>query len=175
MIVIGYQGIGKSTIGKRLGAVSGFIDLESSLFKNEVGFRCPDWHEVYCKIALSLSEQGYTVFISSHKVIQDYLKCFGKSVLVIYPSLDIRDDWINKLYARYTSDKSRKNEAAWLNAMANFEKDIKALSESPFTKYEIKSMDYRLMDILNHETEALSKCEVKEKQQPIQEPETYID
>ena len=163
MIVIGYQGIGKSTIAQETDISHGFIDLESSLFKNEVGFRCPDWNEVYCKIAESLSKQGYTVFVSSHKIVQDCLKDSEEPVLAIYPSIDIREDWINKLFSRYKSNKTRKNETAWLDAEANYEKEIHILQESPFAKYEIKSMDYRLIDIINHEKEEMTICQKNEK------------
>ena len=69
MIIIGYQGIGKSSVS---GADSGCIDLESSNFWNE-GVRADDWYIYYCNIALDLSKQGFTVFTSSHKEVREYL------------------------------------------------------------------------------------------------------
>ena len=52
MIYVGYQGIGKSS----LGGTDKYIDLESSNFKHE-----DDWYKTYCDVAISLSKQGYDV------------------------------------------------------------------------------------------------------------------
>lgn len=70
MIIIGYQGIGKSSLVKE---DKQFIDLESSNFK--IGGKRPDgWEQMYCETALDLSRQGHVVFTASHKCIRDYLK-----------------------------------------------------------------------------------------------------
>ena len=65
MIVIGYQGIGKSTISHA--SKGNFIDLESGNFWVD-GKRDPEWFKPYCQIALHLHKQGYVVFTSSHEV-----------------------------------------------------------------------------------------------------------
>ena len=80
MVIVGYQGIGKSTLAKNR---NGFIDLESSNFFVN-GERSPDWYIPYCEIALDLSKQGYDVFVSSHKVVRDELKkYYGKEKMII--------------------------------------------------------------------------------------------
>ena len=48
MIIIGYQGIGKSTLASRY--PGHYIDLESSHFNNDLGKKEPGWHIPYCKI-----------------------------------------------------------------------------------------------------------------------------
>ena len=65
LIIIGYQGIGKSTAAKH---IPNSIDLESSLFKID-NKRHEDWYMVYAKIAVNLARQGYIVFTSSHKKV----------------------------------------------------------------------------------------------------------
>ena len=60
-VVVGYQGIGKSTLAFHNNRV---IDLESSHFfvGNE---RVDDWYIPYCNIARALCRQGYIVCIST--------------------------------------------------------------------------------------------------------------
>lgn len=70
MIIIGYPGIGKSTLA---GKDHKFIDLESSNFKIE-DERSEDWYKVYCKVAEDLSRQGYIVFVSSHLAVREALR-----------------------------------------------------------------------------------------------------
>jgi ABC-type antimicrobial peptide transport system ATPase subunit len=54
MIIIGYQGIGKSTLARKS---KGFIDLESSSFYVN-GKRPTDWHYYYNRIAEKLMHDG---------------------------------------------------------------------------------------------------------------------
>ena len=99
MIVIGYQGIGKSTLVKERNS---YIDFESSNFKIN-GERPDGWEQMYCEAALDLSRQGHVVFTASHKCIRDYLKEHRGSevVLIVAPSVDLKDQWLEKLRNRY--------------------------------------------------------------------------
>ena len=83
MIIIGYQGIGKSSISVRN---SCRIDLESGTFWNN-DTRPNDWYIYYCNIAEHLSKQKFTVFTSSHKEVRERLKFSNENIWVIYPSL----------------------------------------------------------------------------------------
>ena len=78
MIITGYQGIGKSTLASKYDKI---IDLESSSFwKTEEVYgvekrtRPDDWYVYYCQIALDLSKHGYTVFVSCHPKVREFLK-----------------------------------------------------------------------------------------------------
>ena len=86
MIVIGYQGIGKSTYSNKDITC---IDLESGNFWVD-GVRLDDWYKVYCNIANHLSKQGYTVFVSSHQVVRDELKNSDEQVCIVYPSHSLK-------------------------------------------------------------------------------------
>ena len=90
MIIIGYQGIGKSTLTARK---RGYIDLESSCFwyNNQ---RPDDWYIYYCQIAEDLSRQGYKVFTSSHEVVRNFLKKSKEMVFIVCPSVSLKDEWI---------------------------------------------------------------------------------
>lgn len=152
MIIIGYQGIGKSTLCKVYGHGNAYIDLESSLMKDPMNNnrRWDNWANIYCNIALSLSGQGYRVFVSSHKVVQDILAESKDEVIAIYPSKRVKDEWIKKLLERYKKTGLKKDEVAWLDAKSNFDAEIDILESSPFIKCTIFSMGYDLKTIVEH-------------------------
>ena len=142
-IIIGYQGIGQSTWAKTL---ENCIDFESSLFKKN-GDREDDWYVIYCRQAVSLAKQGYTVFISSHKEVREELAHYdteGKYVVVIVaPHYRLKDCWIAKLNKRYSDNPSEKNYIAWQASEVQYDTDIYNLaSDTRFSIIFIESMDY---------------------------------
>lgn len=148
MIIIGYQGIGKSTLG-----ISNlkYIDLESGCFWTD-GTRPDDWYKYYCQIAEHLSNQGYVVFVSSHDVVRKWFINTPavlniNKVIVAYPSLALKDAWIKKLQDRYECTKLDKDYKAWMNAVDRYEENIKEISDDGDKlsgKLELKSIDYDL-------------------------------
>lgn len=148
MIVIGYQGIGKSTLA---GRNNRFIDLESGNFWID-GKRADDWYKPYCKIAEHLSQQDYIVFTSSHEVVRKQLENSSEIIVVCYPSIDLKDEWIDKLEERYAISKSEKDYKALMNAVDRYEENIKELSESnrKYYKLTLTRLDYDLEASLIH-------------------------
>ena len=112
MIIIGYQGIGKSTLAGR----DKFIDLESGNFWVD-GKRAEDWYKPYCQIAEHLSAQGFTVFTSSHEVVRKQLRNSKEKVFVAFPSLELKDCWIEKLKMRWEDTQLDKDYKAYMNAL----------------------------------------------------------
>lgn len=139
MIIIGYQGIGKSTLAGK----NNCIDLESGNFWVD-GKRADDWYIPYCQIANHLSEQGYTVFVSSHEVVRNELKKSDQKVFVVCPALYLRDLWIAKLEDRYNRTGLVKDFKAWKNAEDRYDENINKLLDSGFGVYAIDNMDYDL-------------------------------
>ena len=116
LIIIGYQGIGKSSCG----GWNDCIDLESSCFR--VGEkRADNWYLPYYHTAMHLANQGYTVFTSSHKDVRETLKTIplmenvGK-VVVFCPTLNMRDEWIQRLEKRYNHTLLDKDYRALMRA-----------------------------------------------------------
>jgi hypothetical protein len=143
MIIIGYQGIGKSTLaGKR-----NCIDLESGNFWVD-GKRDEEWYIPYCQIANHLSQQGFTVFVSSHEVVREELKKSEEIVYCVFPSILLRDEWVWKLKNRYEQTGLEKDFKAWKNAEDRYKENIAELMNSNFKFYEIGSMGYSLLDIV---------------------------
>lgn len=147
MIVIGYQGIGKSTLA---GKDNRFIDLESGNFWID-GQRASDWYKPYCKIAEHLSQQGYIVFTSSHEVVRNQLMNSSEVVMLCFPSVELKDEWIQKLEKRYEETGLDKDYKALMNAKDRYEDNINELLDSNLLcKIILKTMDYDLEASLIH-------------------------
>lgn len=141
MIVIGYQGIGKSTLARKSFR---YIDLESSALR-QGDIRWHNWYEPYCMIAEWLSRQGYTVFVSSHKEVRDYLNEFCEEPFcAVVPSEDIKDEWIERLRERYRRLSTDKNYRAYMNAVDRFTENIREIKKDVADVREITSMTYEL-------------------------------
>ena len=119
MIIIGFPGIGKSSVTRAYDGetnTTGYIDLESSNFVKD-----DNWVKEYCDLAIDLDLQGYNVFVSSHKNVREYLaekQDVFPGIMEIFPSKKIRTEWPNRLESRYMKCKTDKNERA-LNYMRN--------------------------------------------------------
>lgn len=119
MIIIGFPGIGKSSVTRAYEGdtnTTGYIDLESSNFVKD-----DNWVKEYCDLAIDLELQGYKVFVSSHKKVREYLvekQDVFSDIVEVFPSKEIRTEWLNKLECRYMKCKTAKNERA-LNYMRN--------------------------------------------------------
>jgi hypothetical protein len=147
MIVIGYQGIGKSTLA---GKDRKFIDLESSNFWVD-GKRAEDWYKPYCQIAEHLSQQGYVVFTSSHEVVRNQLVGSSEPVVVVYPAPELKTAWLEKLANRYQQTGLDKDYKAYMNAEARYDENIRELAtcDIPF-KLALKDINYDLEASLIH-------------------------
>ena len=152
MIIIGYPGIGKSTLA---GRDHRYIDLESSLFMVD-GVRALDWYKPYCKVAEGLSRQGYTVFVSSHSAVVEALRASQETVAVIYPSVGLRDEWIAKLKERYLKTLSVKDFRAYSRACWHYADDIMELEScNKVDKICLKTMNYDLQEVLSYYSSTL--------------------
>lgn len=153
IIYICYQGVGKSnTVNEEIG----FIDLESSNFRLENGYRPDDWYKYYAQVAFDIASQGYSVFTSSHDVVRKELARLRDkyypyiTIATVYPSLHLKSEWIERLQKRYDKNPTRKNEAALGNAKDRYEENIKEMQRDAklnnFEEIEITSIDYKLID-----------------------------
>ena len=152
MIIIGYPGIGKSSISS---APLQTIDLESSLYK-ENGDHIEDWYVLYCRQAAALAMQGYVVFVSSHKEVQEELRTYyipddSYTIVIVTPSLYLKDKWINKLSTRYMNTHNDKDYTSYEHVKYNYENDIKSMMSNDnncFSKIVIQDIDYDLRKIV---------------------------
>lgn len=147
MIIIGYQGIGKSSVA--MDNLS-FIDLESSSFWVN-GKRDFDWYVVYAQIAEHLSKQGYTVFVSSHQVLRNWLASSTEKVVEIYPSKEIKEDWLRRLKYRLITEPSEKNKRAYEGAVGYYDANIESFEEDRghYLYMELRTINYKLEDVID--------------------------
>lgn len=150
MIVIGYQGIGKSTLATKS---LRYIDLESSSFwfddpETKQKIRHVMWHVMYCNVAEYLSRQGYIVFVSSHQPVRERLLKSDEYVITCVPALDLKDKWIEKLRLRYENSGLEKDYKAYMNAADRFTENVTEIMNSGFDVLEIRDMDYDLKTLL---------------------------
>lgn len=149
MIIIGYQGIGKSTLANK---DDKFIDLESGSFwlTNTDGsrYRYDNWYEMYCNVAEHLSQQGYIVFVSSHEVVRNRLKQSKERVFTLYPDVSLKDQWIKKLAKRYNNSRLDKDYRALMNAIDRYEENIKEIESSDFDNIVIHDINYDLKKLI---------------------------
>lgn len=149
MIVIGYQGIGKSTICKDNPR---YIDFESSALKM-FGRRPPNWEMPYCQMAIWLSKQGYVVFTSSHKEVRKLLTESDEYCIAIVPSVELEKEWIAKLRTRYEESRLEKDRLAYLNAQDRYKENIVEIVKDADEVIVIGSMDYDLKQIVANREE----------------------
>lgn len=149
MIIIGYQGIGKSTLANKN---IKFIDLESTNFFVD-GKRDDNWYKIYLQIATHLSRQGYTVFVSSHKVVRDALNNIIEPIAACYPAIHLKEPWIAKLLERYNNSGLDKDFRALMNAKDRYEHNIREIMDDcdryGFKEYIIDRIDYDLESVLS--------------------------
>ena len=143
MIICGYQGIGKLTAAGK----NNVIDLESSNFFVD-GRRDDNWYIVYANIAKHLSDQGYVVMTSSHKVFRDYLDYCQIEYITISPSVELKEKWIEKLQSRYDAEPSDKNFKALMNTKNCYEENVKDLQKGSYCI--IDDINYNLIELIEN-------------------------
>lgn len=145
MIIVGYQGIGKSTLAN---CCLKYIDLESGCFWVN-GKRAEDWYIPYCQMAEYLSKQGYYVFTSSHEPVRKLLTKSSEKVIAICPHPDLRDEWIAKLRKRAEDTGLEKDHKAFLNAADRYTENINEIANDIEDTRYITSLEYDLEGIIN--------------------------
>ena len=153
MIIIGFPGIGKSTLASNNDK---FVDLESSYFK-PVNNRTDDWVVDYCKLAEVLSRNGHIVFVSSHKAVRDYIAKMRTDELVtcVFPSERIREQWVKKLEDRYMNSGLDKDYRAFIRTRDHYDDYVRELySDGIPYKWVITNINYNLEE----EIEKLFDC-----------------
>lgn len=141
MIVIGYPGVGKSTVSKR--SIT-YIDLDSSIFNKDE----KDWEKEYIKTAEKLSAKGHVVFVSAHKKVQELLLNSSQKILVVYPALRLHDFWIKKLRDRYAKSEKPEFYRALQRCVSHYCEDILELKALPFDQLKIDTEVYDLEVLL---------------------------
>ena len=146
MIVIGYQGIGKSTLAR---TQKGFIDLESSNFAYN-GKKPGDWHIYYCQTAEHLSQQGYVVMVSSHEPVRKWFRKSDERAIAICPDKTLKAEWICRLETRYCKTLTNKDFRALENAKYRYDENIDEIEKCGIPVFKIYDTDYDLSELIRY-------------------------
>ena len=102
MIICGFPGTGKSTMAK----FSRWVDLESTPFEK-------DW-ERYAKVAKHMSDNGYTVMVSTHRELLAMFEQMEVSYMVIIPPITDKETYLHRYDMRGNSyDFIRQLDTNW--------------------------------------------------------------
>ena len=153
LIIIGYPGIGKTTLANSNRPYSNIIDLDSTLFNIDDN-KIDDWSVIYCKVAVKLASRGFIVLVSSHDEVQQELGYWAANrndieIVSITPHLFLKDQWISKLHDRYLKERSDHNKKAWERADKFYVTDIYRLARNnDFSHIYLPDESYDLFRII---------------------------
>lgn len=106
MIICGFPGVGKTTMAK----FSNWVDLESTPFEK-------NWL-LYANVAKHMSNNGYTVMVSTHKEMLSALEQLEANYTVVIPPLVDKEIYRQRYIQRRSSqdfiDNVMNNWDAWL-------------------------------------------------------------
>lgn len=141
MIVMGYPGVGKTTLAKFY-HYNDYIDLETSNF-----YKRPEWYCDYCNVAEDLSRQGFIVLTGCHKEIREILKDSDELTVLIFPEDKLKEKWIERLRKRAEIDGNKEKDLRALERVEDkWEQDHEELEE-----YINKNIDYCSAIIINED------------------------
>lgn len=78
------------------------------------------------------------------------MKDSKEEVIIIFPSIVIRNEWIDKLEDRYYKSKKDKDYRAWKNAVVRYDENIAELMQSGYQYIEIKDINYNLRELIEN-------------------------
>lgn len=161
LIICGYPGVGKSSIA----GWDNCIDLESSYFsfRNGVPQKFSEWVPQYCRVAMDLGLQGYTVLTSTHEQVIRYFIEYTRGtalspelrgVVIFCPDHRYKPEWTERLRTRLnrdainhaSSDILQKDIRALRRVEDYFDKDMVFLYNCGLSVYIPGYMDYDLKD-----------------------------
>ncbi len=123
MIICGFPGTGKSTMAK----FSQWVDLESTPFKK-------NWL-LYAEVAKHMSDNGYTVMVSTHEEMLNALEQIGTSYVVVIPPITDKATYLHRYDMRgNTYDFIRlldTNWERWINAIVEKPTALKTIIVLP--------------------------------------------
>lgn len=103
MIILGFPGVGKSTLAQE----EGYQDSDSSLFSwdpTKPRTRHPEWPNNYLD-HLEEATKSKVVFASTHAEVREGLIARGIPFTLVYPSLEMKREYIQRYVDRGSPEK----------------------------------------------------------------------
>lgn len=145
MIILGFPGIGKTYAAERSWRM---IDLDE--WYSKIDWNYESSPSLYTSLADHLNRQGYDVLIPLDEWNLKDLERARMNATIIFPSAELRDDWIERLRVRWEHSGSTKDYyiCEWIRV--HYKEMIDEIKQSQLKKLEIGTMDYDLYDIILH-------------------------
>jgi len=102
-VISGFPGIGKSILFQHKGTT--VLDSDSSLYSwISKGVRNPHFPNNYMERIKSSMNQVDYILVSSHKVVRDALKAEGIEYTLVYPDIELKQEYIGRYISRGSND-----------------------------------------------------------------------
>lgn len=124
-IILGFPGIGKTTLFNNEHKLK-FLDSDSTNFSwenKEKTVRHSNWPQNYIDHILEEQDEVDAIFVSSHDVVRDALTKAGINYFLVYPSLEMKDEYIQRYRNRGSNEKFvrllEQNYEKWVQELMN--------------------------------------------------------
>ncbi len=145
IIVSGFPGVGKTILFNNPGGLT-ILDSDSSKFSwidKAKGERHPKWPKNYVDHIVANRDKADLLLVSSHKETRDALVESGVGFSLVYPSLEMRQEYID----RYIKRGSNAQFVKLLEA--NYEKWIQELMMQQKCKHVLLQPGQYLSDVID--------------------------
>jgi len=123
LVISGFPGIGESTLFENSGVCS-YSDSDSTNFSwkdSSKQQRNPEWPKNYIDHIRSSTSKNDALFVSTHKETRDALKSSGVPFVLVYPSLEMKEEYIQRYIDRGSDEKFiellRNNYESWVTEL----------------------------------------------------------
>ena len=144
VIVSGFPGVGKTTFIDNPGELT-LMDSDSSNFSwsnKEAGQRHPDWPQNYINHIRESSSKADIILVSTHKEVRDALVSAGIEFVLVYPSLEMKEEYIRRYLDRGSDGK-------FIRLLeANYETWIEELMAQPICRHVVLQPGQYLSDVM---------------------------
>jgi len=145
IIISGFPGVGKTTLWNRKEKLK-VMDSDSTDFSwanTEKTIRNPNWPQNYIEHILEKSEDADLILVSSHDTVRDALVRAGIKFVLVYPSLEMKDEYIQRYKDRGSNEK-------FVNLLQeNYEKWITELMSQTGCKHVVLQPGQYLSDVID--------------------------
>ena len=149
VIVSGFPGIGKTSLLSRAGEYI-ILDSDSTNFswadESKIK-RHPDWPQNYIDHIKENSNKADIILVSSHDVVRNTLTQASIEFTLVYPSLEMKEEYIQRYRARGSNEK-------FIELLtANYENWIKELMAQKGCKHVVLQPGQYLSDVISQSRE----------------------